>query len=911
MTPWPRFLRVLRSLAGRGPIDRDLDLEVAACVELLAEEKMAAGASREEALRQAKIELGGVEQVKEEVRAGRPAAWLDTLARDVRFGLRVLAKTPAFSLAAIAIVGLGVGANAAVFGLVNVLLFQPPPGEERGRPVGVYSHDPKTPDSYRDFSYAEYEIVRGQAGVFDQVMAHRSTRVVLTDQAGSRRAEAALVSGNYFSTLGVRLAAGRSFTSDEERPGSEAPVAVLSDAAWRSLGGGPGVLGRTLVINSHPFTVVGIAPPGFAGPTVAFGPQVWLPVGAEPLVTDGAAAGLPSPGDRGRRNLRLVGTLREGVSVAAAGAALGGVERRFRQDDPVRNERQRVSVHPLARTEDGSSPGDDSGLLAPLGTLAGLALVLLVVASLNVANMQLARHATRRKEIAMRLALGAGRARVVQQLLVEGLLLALAGGAAGLVIGLWTLKLVVLSFTPMIEQATAIVLAPDRRLLLATFGYSALSALVFAVAPAFRLVRAGRLADLRSASRDGGGDHGRIGPRHLLVGAQVALSLSLLAAAGLFVRAALAAASADPGYRLEGQLLARVDASGLSEVQGRESFRRVVDRVRAMPGVASASVASLVSFGNESTGRPVRNADTTPEADAPGSGAVLAQNSIIGAAYFQTLGLPLLRGREFTDVEEREPGTSRVAIVDEPLAAALFPGEDPLGRHLSFASSRARPDDTLEIVGVVPGLRHRLTDRGPVPHVYQPVGAFYQARLNVHVRQAVAGSAETAVMLRELRRAIREADARLAVIGVSPLSAARDGSPLNWLVRAAGQVFGALGVIALGMAVTGLYGVKAYLVARRRREIGIRMALGATGESVIALILKDGARVLGAGVAIGFVLALGAGQIVSRLLVGVKPLDPLVLVVSTAVLSLAVLMASYVPARRATRVDPALVLRDE
>ncbi|MBP7620283.1 MAG: ABC transporter permease [Gemmatimonadales bacterium] len=913
MNAWTRFLRTLRSLVGRGPIDRDLEFEVGSYLDLLADEKMAAGAGREEALRQAQIELGGSEQVKEAVRSIRPAAWLDNLARDVRYGLRVLAKSPGFSLAAVVIVALAVGANSAVFGLVNVLLLQPPPGAgQRDRSVGIYSHDPATPDSYRRFSYAEYETIRDHAGVFEQVMAYSAARVVMSGADESRRAEVELVTSNYFSTLGVTLAAGRGFTLEEEAPGSAAAVAVISHATWRALGGQPGVVGGTILLNSRAFTVIGVAPEGFAGTMVAVGPNLWVPIGGGGLVADNPTATAPHEAEvRAHRTLLLVGRLRGGVSATAANAGLVGLSERLQRDDPEGNTRRVLSVHALARTENGTDPGDDSGLLAPLGILSGLAVVLLVVASLNLANMQLARNATRRKEIAMRLALGAARARVVQQLLTEGLLVALTGGVLGLLIGVWTLRLLVASFTPMIDQATSVVVSFDWRLVAATLAYAVLSAVVFAVAPSWKLVRVNLLADLKGNSRNGeAGYAGRIGPRHLLVAGQVALSLALLAAAGLFVRAALAAAAADPGYRLDGQLLARVDASGLPEAQGRASYRRVIERVSTLPGVASVSMASLVGFGNESTGRLVQNVGAPQEAGGRGS-AVLAQNYVIGAAYFRTLGVPLLRGREFTETEEREPGPSRVAVIDEPLAAALFGGQDPIGQHLCFASAQGNAGESLRIIGLAPGLRHRLTDRGPVAHVYTPFGPRYMARVNIHARQATGGRGATAVMLRELRGAIEAADARIAVLNVSTLDEVRDSSPISWLVRAAGIAFGTLGVMALAMAATGLYGVKAYLVTRRRREIGIRLALGATPEGVVGLMVKEGALLLGGGIAIGFVLALGAGRIVSRLLVGVQPLDPLVLILATSALTLAVLAASYIPARRATRVDPAVTLRDE
>lgn len=904
-----RLLRVVRSLARRGPIDRDLELELEACLEILVAEKKAAGMTGEDARRQALIELGGIEQVKEQVRAVRPAAWLDDVARDVRHGIRVLAKVPSFSLAAILVLALGIAANAAVFGLIDVLLLQPPPGSERpGRAVGIFSHDPRTPDSYRTFSYAEYEAIREANGVFDTVMAHRSARVIVADRDSSRRVEAGLVTADYFATLGVRLAAGRGFTRDEERLRSRAAVAVLSDPAWRALGRRPEALGGTLLIDSRPFTIVGIAPRGFAGTLVGLGPMLWIPLGAENLL-GGEAAGAPPIAQSAPRDLQLVGRLKDHVSLAVADAALQGVASAVADAHPVPGARHVLTVHPLARTEEGTEPKDDAGLLTPLGILAGLAATLLVVASLTVANMQLARHAARRREIAMRLALGAGRRRVVQQLMTEAVLLALAGGALGLVIGVWALKLVLLSLAPLLEQAVAVSPATDWRVLLATLAYSLLAAAIFALGPSSKLAGVRILDELKGAGRIGAG--AALGPRGFLIAGQLALALALLTAAGLFVRAAMASGRADPGYRLEGQLVARVDASLVPEVQARQSLHALIDRIGALPGVRSASVASLVAFANESARRPVLGIEVTREGAGHGPGGVLAQDYVVGSGYFRTLGLPLLRGRDFTPVEERGNGSPRVVIVDEPLAEALFPGQDAIGRHVAFASREGRPDEPLEIIGVAPGLRQRLTDRGPVAHVYRPLAAQHLSRVNVHVRLAEGSRADASQLPRELRQLIDGVDPRLALLGVSALEEIRDGSPTSWLVRTAGRTLGALGAIGLAMAVTGLYGVRAFLVARRRRELGIRMALGATPNGAVALVLKEGAAVVLAGLAVGLLLALGAGRVVSSLLVGVRPFDPLVFCVATLFLSLAVLIASYVPARRAARVDPAVTLREE
>jgi putative ABC transport system permease protein len=911
MEPWARLVRLVRSVVGRGPIDRGLDEELNAYVDMLVDEKVAAGVDADEARRRARLEMGGVEQVKEHVRAGRPAAWLDVVLRDLRHGVRQLAKAPAFSLTALVVLALGIGANVAVFGLVNLLLLQPRVGSDwPGEPVSLHVHDPRTPASYRLFSYQEYEDVRRRATVFAHVAAHRNVPVVVSDGDLSRRVAASEIAGAYFEALGVRLPAGREFAADETRPGSGARVTVINYEMSQALGGAAAVLGRTVLVNSHPFTVVGVAPEGFSGTLVAFGPLLWIPLGADPVIAGDPPVppGDPrAPGDGVDRNLFIVARLKPGLSVVAANAALTtlspGADVR-RADEP----REVVIVNRLARTEDGDAPGDDSGLFVPLGTLSGMAAVLLLVASLNVANMQLARGTTRRKEIATRLALGAGRGRIVSQLLAEGLLLSIAGGMGGLIVGVWMLRLVAVSFAPLVDETLTVSVAPDTRVWVATFGYCVLSAAVFAIGPSWRLSGVSALTHLRAPRGEAGeaDGSGHSGPRHLLVAWQIALSLALLATAGLFVRGAIAAAHADPGYSLDGQVLLRVDAPGVTAAQGRAAFNAMLERIRATPGVEAATTASLVAFGNNRSARQVRASGAAGD-----DRGTLAQDYAVGAGYFRTLGLPLLRGREFTLSEEQEPNSAPAVIIDEPLARALFPGRDPVGQHIEFPASRSGAATTLEVIGLVAGQRSRLSDRLPVPHVYRAIGSQYQPRINIHVRLGPSGRLDSSSTLARLREAVRASDSRLALLGLSTLEDARNNSPLTWLVRTAGVAFGVLGAVGLAMAAVGLYGVKAYLVARRTQEIGIRMALGATPRGVVALVVKDGGRMIAGGVLVGFLLALGAGYLVSSLLLGVRPLDPLVFSLATATLVLTVWTASYVPARRATRIDPAMALRSE
>jgi predicted permease len=913
----PRVRGLLLRLAGRDPARRDVDAEVAGYFDMLVDEKIAAGMSPDEARRQARLDMGGVDQVKESVRAARPAAWLDTIARDVRYSVRLLAKTPAFSFTAVVVLALGIGANSAVFSAINMLWFKPVPGSEQpGQVVGVYSHDPARSESYRPFSYAEYQDVRDRIDLFDHVMAHRSIRVGLTEGATSRRTKVALATGDYFATLGVRLAAGRSFTRDEERPGSRAAVAVLSHPYWQRLGSPTDIVGRTILVNARPFTVVGIAPAGFAGPMAIAGPEFWMPLGAAALLSvepgPWQASGTP---DVATRDLMVVGRLKPNLTAEGANAAMSAVSAALVRARPQEDSTYVLTVSRLARFQQGDRPTDDREGVLAVGALMGAALIVLVVASLNVANMQLARGSSRRKEVAMRLALGAGRGRIVGQLMTEGLILALAGSALGLAAGVWTLHAAAASLTAIVPQAFYADVTPDWRVFLASLVFCTLSAVAFGLGPSWDLARLDLLPEMKS--QDGGGARGgarRFGTRNLLVAGQIAMSLALLAASGLFVRAGLAADRADPGYRFDRQLLLRVDAAtaGLDEAAGRQAYRQLIDRLRSLPGIESAAMASLVAFGNDSFGRRVRRAGTASGED-PGDGRrTIAQSYDVSAAYFKTLGLSMLRGREFTTAEELDPTTSPVAIIDEPLATALFPGEDPLGQFIQYAAGApgtfAPP---AQVVGVAPGLRHNLADPAPVPHVYLPLGSRYRALLNVHVRTADTARSDSGDVRRALWNTTRTADASLALLSVQTLEEARDAMPMNWLVRSAARTFGAFGVIALFMATIGLYGVKAYLVAQRTREFGIRLAIGAGAGDVIRMVLKEGAVLLVASVGVGLLLSVGLGRAVGSLLVGVQPFDPLVLAVATAVLSAAVLGACYVPARRATRVSPVTALRVE
>ena len=856
------------------------------------------------------------------------------LLQDLKYSVRLLLKTPGFSLTAILVLALGIGANSAIFGLVNSLLLKPLAGSERpGQVVGVYAQDRTRPDSYKSFSYPAYADVRDRAASFSHVTAFTLAFVGLGEGEATRRTFGMIVAGNYFATLGVDLLAGRTFTPEEERPDSMAAVTVVSHQYWKAHGGDLSMLGTAIRINARPFTVVGIAPPGFTGTSVLISPDVYLPTGAADLVLNDFMrdSGPRSIADRRNEALMVVGRLKPGVVEAAAEPALRALSAQLEEAYPAENKNLRLTTHRLARLGISTNPQDDSELRGIFVLLAAMAATVLLVASLNLANMMLARGTARRREIAMRLALGAGRGRIVRQLLTEGLTLSILGGTGGLILGYWGVQVLVATLLPLSPVPLSFDGSIDIRVLAATLAFCVCSTLAFGLGPAWRLARTDVVPELKEQS---GEDPSRgrarwFGARNLLVASQIALSLGLLTAAGLFTKGALKASAADPGYRLDRQIVASIDTSlaGYDETQGRQVYRRLMERLRSIPGVQSASLASVVAFGDVTEGKTVQKGGTPPgfgkDGRRVGASAVYY---VVGAEYFRTLDLPILRGRGFTAAEEQDPSGPAVAIIDEPLARALFPEEEALGRQVQLpAAEDAAPasgsgmvldrqedaPEVMEVVGIVPGLRHELFDRSPVAHLYVPSGRHFRGWMHVHLRTAAGGAAGEGALLQAVRREIRAVDDRLPVLGLKTMAQHRDSSILYWVVRAGAGLFMVFGGVAVFMAVVGLYAVKAYVVARRTREIGIRMALGSTPGGVLWLVLKEGLWLTAAGVAAGLLISAGVGIGVGSMLYEVSAFDPLVFAAAPLLLAGASLAACYLPARRATRISPTVALRAE
>ena len=832
--------------------------------------------------------------------------------QDLRFAIRLLLKTPAFTAVAIVVLALGIGANSAMFSIVNAMMFRPIP-TDADAVVGIYAKDRTRPDSYRAFSWQAYEQIRSSSEPFQSVMAQTMTMLGVTEGESTRRAFSSIVSANYFSTLDAPLAAGRAFTADEERPGSDLRVVIVGHQFARQAGVEPSeALGRTVRLNARDYTIVGVAPEGFAGTIALIAPEFWLPLGVYEKVTDDMFRGGSDEklSDPKTRALMLVGRLRAGLTEDSAGPLLTALSSQVAAADPVESKNHDLTVARLSRVAISTRPQTDNEPATLSALLMSMAGLVLLMSCLNLANMLLARGTARRKEIALRLALGSGRTRVVRQLLTESLLLAVAGGGAGLLLAAWSTGVLFATLTKVMPLVVTFDPSPDIRVLGATAGFAMLATVVAGLGPAWRVTRPDVLPDLKEQLADRGAGR-RFTVRNALVVGQIAVSLALLTAAGLFMRGALKASMADPGFPLDSGAVVALDPgmAGYNEAQGRAAIRNILSRVRSVPGVHSASLASLLPFGEFQESELVQKAGTPPAPEGQRETGVDATFTIVGADYFETLRLPLLRGRGFTPAEEESSGGPSVAIVDEPLARQLLGGEDPIGREIQFSNRDAAERKTFTVVGVVAGVRHNLFDAAPGPHVYVPFGKNYRGSVNLQVRSARTGAEDA--LLPALRREIAAADAGVPISSLKTLAQHRDGSIMLWSVNAGARLFAIFGAVALVLAVVGIYGVRSYLVSQRTREIGIRMALGATSSNVLWLVVRESLTLTVAGIALGLLLAWGVAVALSGMLYQVSAMDPLVFATAPIVLALSALAASYLPARRATRVTPVSALRAE
>ena len=831
--------------------------------------------------------------------------------QDLRYAVRTFAKAPGFTAVAVIVLALGIGANTATFTIVNALLFRPVAGQGEGI-VGVFRSEKSKPDSFRAFAYPNYVDVRSQSDVFDSLAAHTFSMAGMPAGDTTRRIFVELISANYFDTLRVPLAAGRTFRPEEERPGANLPVVIAGYDKWRAARFDPNFVGTTMKINSIDFTVVGVAPQGFGGTMALVAPEFWLPLGMfDTVVNDffkNTGNGLADPK---AGTVIVFGRLKPGVSVEVANQRLSTLSTQMSQADAL-NKDQALTVSPLPRMSTSTSPSTDAGLGIASAALMGLAGTVLLIACLNLANMLLARGTMRKKEIAIRLALGGARSRIVRQLLTESMLLAVIGAGAGLLFAYWTTSFVLASLTRVLPLSIVFQTRPDLNVMLATSAFIGIATLLAGVGPALKLSRLDLVSDLKEHAAEAGARPGRFAARNVMVVAQLALSLGLLSAGGLFGRSALKAANSDPGFSYDRAILASLDPSiaQIKEPQGRELYRAILERIRSTPGIEAAALASTVPFGNFHEGRFV---------ERPGIPRDVKMNGptyrVVGADYFKALGMQMRRGRDFTAAEEMSANSPRVAIIDDVLARQLFPNEEPIGEWIRFTpsegSSYGDDNEPLQIVGVAPSIDEELMDPDPDAHIYVPFGRNYRPAMSMHVRTTGGSADSLAAMLETLRRELRAVDSRLPILELTTFQKFHDNSLELWAISAGGRMLMAFGLLALGLAVAGVYGVKSYLVSRRTREIGIRMALGARPGDVLGMVMRESAGLTFAGLACGIPIALLMGKLLSTILYDVSGFDPFVFITAPLILAAASLAASWIPARRATRVNPLSALRAE
>ncbi len=814
-----------------------------------------------------------------------------------RYAFRTLAKRPGFLAAAAAVLALGIGANTAIFSLVNAFLLKPLVMRHPEQVVGLYSRDATKPGSYRAFSYPNYADIRAHNTVFSSLTAHNLAMVGIAQGPQTRRAFADVVSSNYFETLGVPLFRGRTFNNAEERPGSGIPAAIVSYPFWQKAGADPAILGKTVRVNGRDFQIIGIAPQGFTGTTALLSADLYLPLGMyEAAMNDFEGHGRPL-GARDNHCLILVGRLRPGVTAASAAPQLAALSAQLAEAFPAENKNQTFLTHPLARMSVSDNPGGDGGIFTLSTLLLAASGVVLLIASLNLANMMLARGSARRREIAVRMALGAGRAQIVRQLLTEGLVLSLVGGVGGLVTAYWSTLLLVRSLERLAPFELVYNAAPDVRVLAATLGFCLFSMLLFSLAPAWNLSRPDLVPALKSSEREEGGGKPRrlFSRRNVLVVCQVSLSLALLTAAGLFVQSSLSADRMNPGFRIDNELVLETDASlaGYPEARGRQIYPRLLDRLRSLPGVQSAAIGATVPFGLVSMDKLIRaTRDAKP---------LNATYNPVGTDYFRNLDIPLLRGREFSAADESPTATP--VIIDQLAAERLWPGQDPLGKHLLVGSGDSGLKDK-QVIGVVGATREHFLGEDLSPHLFVPYAQEYVANAHIHLKASGAA-------LESVRRAVGAEDPHLPILELDTMRGHLERSFDYWLVRTGARMFGIFGGVAMLLATIGLYAVRSYSVAMRTREIGIRMALGARPGEALSLVLREGLLLTAVGIGIGLPLAFGLTRVLGGMLYGVGGSAVAVMAFATVLLAAVATAACLGPARRAATVDPLSALRYE
>jgi len=845
--------------------------------------------------------------------------------QDFRFAVRQLLKTPGFTTVAVLTLAIAIGVNSATFALINGVLLKSVVPLRPNEVVNVFTARQNASHDYRQFSYNEYRELRDNGrDVFVDVSALEFAVAGIGRDHEMRRSFAFLTPENYFPMMGVQPFRGRFYNAEECKPNANMAVVVVSYGFWKRNGGRNDFVGSTLHINGQPYTVIGIAPDGFSGANALIAPDIWLPLGVRTQLGSVFGDSETTQDLLNPKNytFNLTARLRPGLTIDAAKTRLPVLAQRLNAIQPEGSEGTReLQMYPPSRFGLSTQPEDEGPITLIATLLMAMAGAVLLIACLNLANMLLARGTSRSKEIAVRLAVGASRWQIIRQLLSEGLVLAVCGGAIGLVLSTWCNDLLLEQFRSLLSSVNfsfVVKLRPDAMVLGVTFFFCLIATMLFSLGPAWKATKADLVNDLKEQV----GEPARIGrlsrffaPRHISVMAQIALSLMLLFAAGLFFRGALKASGLNPGFIASGDLISEFDFSLIKKApaDSRRLMFQIVQRMRELPGVTASAIGTMLPYSDFTTARRIlRTRDTMPSDPKAPDPSVNALYTAITPGYCEALGIKLLRGRDFTQDECENKNGRRVVIIDEELAKKLFPNEEAIGQHIRYTQppKDGSPND-MEIVGVVSKHRHDVQNDSIICRVFVPLAQGYSGQTYLHVRLNTQDRRAVIALMPTLRQTLREIDPGLPLLQMTPYVDLMEKSPNLWIVKLGATLFGAFGAIALVLAVVGVYGVKAYAVACRTREIGIRMALGAHRRDVFALIMRQGALQTALAVGVGLLLSLAAGRVLAKILYQVDPTDPLALVSASFMLAMATLLACFFPASRATRVNPMTALRTE